>query len=121
MGHCCRICGDTKPNEKFSGKGHRNHICKECSRKPKEEIQSIEQSEEIFNFLTQSNISKKNISRLKQLACSENAKISEHASIVLDVARVKPRKKQRLKFLAKKNKSLLLKLKKTGLIVAHEL
>ncbi|SFG78874.1 hypothetical protein SAMN02982927_02769 [Sporolactobacillus nakayamae] len=33
MGHYCRICGRTRPNEKFSGKGHRKHICKECSRK----------------------------------------------------------------------------------------
>ncbi|WP_262393179.1 hypothetical protein [Sporolactobacillus inulinus] len=32
MGHYCRICGRTRPNEKFSGKGHRNHICKDCSR-----------------------------------------------------------------------------------------
>ncbi|BBN97928.1 hypothetical protein St703_06330 [Sporolactobacillus terrae] len=33
MGHYCRICGRTRPNEKFSGKGHRNHICKDCSRR----------------------------------------------------------------------------------------
>ncbi|SFG79600.1 hypothetical protein SAMN02982927_02803 [Sporolactobacillus nakayamae] len=33
MGHYCRICGRTRANEKFSGKGHRNHICKDCSRR----------------------------------------------------------------------------------------
>ncbi len=42
-GHCCRICGSRKPNEAFSGKGHRDHICKACSRMPKEEREAIEQ------------------------------------------------------------------------------
>ena len=30
QGHYCRICGDYKANEKFSGKGHTRHICKSC-------------------------------------------------------------------------------------------
>lgn len=29
-GHFCKICGRTLANEKFSGKGHRQHICKDC-------------------------------------------------------------------------------------------
>ena len=121
MGNWCRICGDIKPNEKFSGKGHKNQICKECSRKPKEEIEQIDQSEEIFNFLKQSHISKKNISRLENLAVSKNTEIAELANIVLEVARIKPYKKRRLKFLAKENRALLNKLERTGLIVAHHL
>ena len=31
-GHYCKICGENKANEKFSGKGHAAHICKACSR-----------------------------------------------------------------------------------------
>ncbi|MFI3326977.1 MAG: hypothetical protein R3Y35_12535 [Clostridia bacterium] len=31
-GHYCKICGEHKANEKFSGKGHSNHICKSCSK-----------------------------------------------------------------------------------------
>lgn len=31
-GHFCIGCGMDKPNEKFSGKGHRQHICKACKR-----------------------------------------------------------------------------------------
>lgn len=119
MGYWCRICGRTRPNEKFTGKGHKNHICKECSHKPKEEIDEIEQSEEIFNYLRQSNITNKNISRLQKLVCSENKEISELAGIVLEVARVKPHKKRRLKFLAKENRELLYKLEESGLIMAH--
>lgn len=33
MGHYCRICGRTRANEKFSGKGHAKHICKDCAGK----------------------------------------------------------------------------------------
>jgi hypothetical protein len=33
MGHYCRRCGRTRANEKFSGKGHKNHVCKDCSGK----------------------------------------------------------------------------------------
>lgn len=30
-GHYCKICGEYRANEKFSGKGHAAHICKACS------------------------------------------------------------------------------------------
>lgn len=40
QGHYCKICGQRKSIESFSGKGHANHICKSCSR-----LSSAEQSE----------------------------------------------------------------------------
>ncbi|MCA0385286.1 MAG: hypothetical protein LCH34_06755 [Firmicutes bacterium] len=33
MGHYCVACGKTRANEKFSGKGRKNHVCKDCSGK----------------------------------------------------------------------------------------
>jgi len=120
-GHYCRICGRIRPNEKFSGKGHKNHICKECARKPKTEIDEIDQKEEIFGYLRQSHISKKNVNRLSVLAESGNEKIAELAGIVLEVAKVKPHKKRRLKVLARERRDLLDKLDETGLILAHHL
>ena len=51
MGHDCRICRRTKPNEQFSRKGHRTHVCKDCARTPKQHRDAIEQEEEIFNYL----------------------------------------------------------------------
>ena len=30
-GHYCKVCGEYKANEKFSGKGHAAHICKTCA------------------------------------------------------------------------------------------
>ena len=119
MGHWCRICDRVLPNEKFSGKGHKNHICKKCASLPKEKIEIIEQENEILGYLSQSNISKKNMARLKKLSASTNVKIAELANIVLEVGRVKPHKKRRLKFLAREHKDLLKKLDDTGLIEAH--
>ena len=34
QGHYCKICGEHKANEKFSGKGHSTHICKACHALP---------------------------------------------------------------------------------------
>ena len=31
--HYCRVCGEHKANEKFSGRGHATHICKACAKK----------------------------------------------------------------------------------------
>lgn len=41
-GHYCRICGQHKANEKFSGRGHAAHICKACAKrgnKPPPEVE----------------------------------------------------------------------------------
>jgi hypothetical protein len=119
MGHWCKICDSILPNEKFSGKGHKNHICKKCAGLPKEKLDAIMQKDEIYGFLKQSNISKKNISRLKTLSTSSNKRVAELAGIVLEVGRVKPHKKRRLKYLAREHKDLLKKLDETGLILAH--
>lgn len=32
-GHYCKACGKYLANEKFNGKGHREHVCKDCKRK----------------------------------------------------------------------------------------
>lgn len=116
MGHFCSICGETKSNEKFSGKGHKNHICKLCAKRPKAEQNEILHKEEIFGFLMQSNISKKNLKRLNELSQSENKEIEKLASLVHEVGRVKPHKRRRLKFLAEKHKELLNQLVATDLI-----
>jgi len=118
-GHYCRICHSRKPNEAFSGKGHRIHVCKKCVLLPKEKREETECKDEIFNYLRQSNISDKNTSRLRKLALSHNEDIVELAGIVLEVAEIKPYKKKRRKELASRRRDLLNKLEETGLIVAH--
>jgi hypothetical protein len=117
-GHFCHVCGRHRPNEAFSGGGHRRHVCKECSRMPKEEREAIEQADEIFGFLTQSHISKKNLARLRILYESDNPRTTELADIVLQVALVKPYKKKRMSFLAQKHPELLSRMEETGLAIA---
>lgn len=36
MSHYCKICGEYKSNESFSGGGHAAHICKKCRKLPVE-------------------------------------------------------------------------------------
>jgi hypothetical protein len=53
------------------------------------------------------------------MAKSDNPQVASLAEIVLEVARLKPYKTRRLKFLAQKHPELLGKLEDTGLIFAH--
>ncbi|MGP7815723.1 UPF0175 family protein [Niallia sp. 01092] len=61
-GHYCRGCGCYRPNEQFSGKGHRQHLCKNCKKSRRKEIKknisnnfeewdSIIESDEHFAFI----------------------------------------------------------------------
>ena len=86
---------------------------------PKEERKTIEQEDEIFNYLRQSHISGKNVARLKKLAGSTNERIVEHAALVLEIARIKTYKRRRMQVLARTRRDLLEKLEDTGLILAH--
>ena len=118
-GYYCRICHSFRPNEAFSGKGRRDHVCKRCNRLPKEEREQILFEDEIFCYMRQSHITDKNISRLKKLAASPYEQIAELAKIVIEVAEIKPYKKRRIKEIAKKRRDLLQKLEETGLVFAH--
>jgi len=37
-GHYCWACGRRRPNEKFSGRGHARHLCRECAKLGAEEL-----------------------------------------------------------------------------------
>jgi hypothetical protein len=119
MSHWCRICGISKSNESFSGKGHGTHVCKSCQSLAKGERDAIEQRDEIFGYLKQSHISPKNVARLRQLSLSKNRRTAELAQIALDVALARPFKRRRLEFLAAENPELIVKLENTGLIEAQ--
>lgn len=38
-GHYCWCCGRTRPNEQFSGKGHKRHLCRDCAQLGGEELE----------------------------------------------------------------------------------
>ena len=49
-GHYCKVCGRYRANEKFTGKGHATHICKDCAKLPPEEKAKQETSNRLFNL-----------------------------------------------------------------------
>ena len=116
MGHYCRICQRERPNEQFTGDGHRIHICKRCDTRPKSERQAIEDMSDILRFMRQSHISDRNMARLEKMAKSEDPQVAIRAAMALRVAKVKPYSTRRIKFLAQNHPDLLGKLKDAGLV-----
>jgi len=97
MGRYCRICGRERSNEKFGGQGYAAFVCRDCRQLPKAEQALILASDEVWGFLEQTNISAKNIARLESLASVHDAAFQELRMLVLEIARVSPRKRNRWK------------------------
>ena len=62
-GHYCKICGEYKANEKFSGKGHAAHICKSCALLPAEKQAELMTLNRLLNLPWR--LSKEQLSWLK--------------------------------------------------------
>ena len=116
MGHYCWVCGRTRANEKFSGKGYARHTCKDCARLPREAHDRAHALMDIEGFLYQSNISVGNVARLKRLCGSPSEEVRRKAALDLEVARAKPAKRRRWGFLAWNNPALLDRLMEEGLL-----
>jgi hypothetical protein len=86
---------------------------------PKGERQVIENMDEIFRFMRQSHISEKNVARLEEMVRSGNPQVASLAAIVLKVARLKPYRTRRLRFLAQRHPELIQELEDAGLILAQ--
>ena len=116
MPHFCRICTRMLANEKFSGRGHRDHICRQCQRLPKDRLQAIDAESEIIGFFTdQSRISEKNISRLRFHCSSPDPDIVRLAGAVLSVALVLPFRRKRFQKLRRDHPLLFQELEDLGL------
>ncbi len=50
-GHFCWCCGCIRPNEKFSGRGHSRHLCKDCQKLGKEELAFRQHQRDIDRLL----------------------------------------------------------------------
>jgi hypothetical protein len=119
MGHYCRICGATKSNESFSGKGHKYHVCKECAHAPNVNIDREEIIDEEFVYsvmFRQKNISEGNIHRLGLIATKYEGRLSALSKAIIEIGKIHPRRKNRIAFLYSKHRSLFDKLIKLGLI-----
>jgi hypothetical protein len=117
VGHCCWGCGRKRPNEKFSGRGHKHHICKDCARLPRVERDRIQALLEIEGFLNQSHISAKNISRLKALARFPDQEVRDSAELLVEIARVAPHKHRRRGYVARHRSDLFERIVRKGLFL----
>ena len=116
-GHFCWICKRYRPNERFSGRGHRTHVCRSCSLLPRDEVQRIESLNQVWDFLfCQSRISKKNLAVLGELSQAEDIKVKRLASAALELARLRPYKKKRFRGLRQAKPELWERLKEVGII-----
>ena len=84
MGHYCMVCGNWLANEKFSGKGHRRHVCKACSKKPLDERNDMITLNRIYGLYYYPNLSKNNKRMLKGYLNSGSEKVREAAKAVQD-------------------------------------
>lgn len=87
-GHYCRICGSYKPNEQFSGKGHAQHVCKECHALPKEEREDMVRCNQIERAAFKYPMSRQDWELLEKYAKKYNDKESgRFAQDMLDMKR----------------------------------
>ena len=114
MGNC-KICGRDRPNEAFGGKGQRRFICNRCRRLPKEQRNRTQWLDEVYGFLEQSNISAKNIERLRLLEKCDIDDVMRLAAFVRQVAEAQPRKKKRWPWLRENGPELFEKAVRLGL------
>ena len=117
MAHFCKICNSFKANERFSGKGHKTHICKDCKSLGQEAISHIQRINDVTDFLLQSNISKNNIKTLRTYIEEGNEELKEISSLILEVALCKPHKRKRILFLSQNKPELLKQLIQQNLIL----
>jgi hypothetical protein len=83
-GHYCRVCGDYKAHEKFSGRGHAVHICKECQRKSPAE-QAEEMTLNKLNGMALRYINKEEIKWLEHRRRDSRPRVRELAQTVFEV------------------------------------
>jgi hypothetical protein len=73
---------------------------------PREKRHCIQRLDELWDFLDQSNISGKNIQRLRTLVAHPDAEVQGMATLVLDVALVHPHKRRRWRHLAARHREM---------------
>lgn len=85
QGHYCRICGEIKSNEKFSGKGHAAHICKSCQSLPAVRRTELQLLNRVAVMMFKPFLTKENRSLLKKYAKDDRyPELKEYAQSILD-------------------------------------
>jgi ABC-type dipeptide/oligopeptide/nickel transport system ATPase subunit len=83
-GHYCKVCGCIKPNEKFTGKGHKNHICKKCNKLSSENQKEKIILNKISRVFQYPNLSRNNKKLLKKYLDDPRENIQKAAKEILE-------------------------------------
>ncbi|MCS2893542.1 hypothetical protein [Parabacteroides faecis] len=90
-GHYCKICGERKANEKFSGKGHAVHICKECLSLPTEAQTDMRRVRDVELLFGKYPLTRQDWELLEKYSKKYSDKESgQFAQSILDTLRAKP-------------------------------
>lgn len=90
-GHYCKICGERKANEKFSGKGHAVHICKACQSLPAEVQTDMRRVRDVERIFGKYSLSRQDWELLEKYSKKYADKESgQFAQSILDNLRGKP-------------------------------
>jgi hypothetical protein len=90
-----------RANEQFSARGHRDHLCRECRKLPAAEKGRRRALLHMDGMLAQSRISEKNVRYLRSLTTSPEADVVEWAAVLLEIARIHPGRRHRLRSLGR--------------------
>lgn len=85
QGHFCWCCGRTKPNERFSGRGHARHICKDCHRLGPDELayqQAVRDIDRMIQWET-GRVKRKQRSNFARFLQHPNERIRKYAERVV--------------------------------------
>lgn len=115
MPHFCWMCGHSRANEAFSGRGHRDHICRKCQKLPASERERRRAFISMEDMLKQSRISEKNVLYLSTLASSSASDVAERAAILIEIARAHPGRRHRLQRL-QRHSELWAKMLRLGIV-----
>jgi hypothetical protein len=79
-GHYCWSCDRRRANEKFSGRGHAQHLCKDCARLGKEELAYRQAIRNLERLLTrEGRVSRRKQSQFRKYLKHKDERIRAYA------------------------------------------
>jgi len=87
-GHFCWCCGRMRPNERFSGRNHGRHLCRDCAHLPAEEREYRQGERDIERLLHDSfHVPRKRRAQFDRFLEHPNARVRDLARRILDEQR----------------------------------
>jgi hypothetical protein len=86
-GHYCWSCDRHRANERFSGKGHARHLCRDCSRLSKDELEFRQAVRDVNRATRWGRLSRKTRPQVERFLRHASLRVQEYAAEVLKADR----------------------------------